>query len=108
MRDPRTHQIEHVAVDPELVIEVTDRSDGMIVEMSDQAGLRIEARIAGRVSPVKEAERKWITLHLLSLSRLTGPAPLSLNGHRFEVSGWPTRPASPVAGSRTFNQRLCA
>ena len=54
VRDPRTHQIEHVAGDPKFVIEGTDRSDGMVVEVGDQARPRVEHRIAGRVSPVKE------------------------------------------------------
>ena len=69
VRDPRTHQIEHVAGDPKVVVESTDRRDGLIVEMSDQARRRVEPRISGPVSPVEETGREGVTLHPFSLSR---------------------------------------
>ncbi len=69
VRDPRTHQIEHVAGDPKVVVESTDCRDGLIVEMSDQARRRVEPRIAGPVSPVEETGREGVALHPFSLSR---------------------------------------
>ena len=70
VRDPRTHQIEHVAGDPKFVIEGTDRSDGLVVEVGDQARPRVETRIAGPVNSVEETEREGAAVHLLSLPRL--------------------------------------
>ena len=96
MRDPRTHQVEYVAGDPKFVIEGTDCSDGIVVEVGDQARPRVELRIAGPVSPVKETEGEGVTFHPLSLSRLRTPH----RGHRSCDSplqcghtrrGWPRR-----------------
>ena len=92
VRDPRTHQIEHVSGNPEFLIEGADRTDGMLVDVGDQARPRVEHRIGGRVSPVEEAWREWHAVHPLR-PLVAGDAPSGDEGRAAGGSfSWSPRP----------------
>ena len=95
VRDPRTHQIEYVAGDPKFVIERTDCSDGMVVEVSDQARPRVEHRIAYRSARSKNPSGKALPSTVSVCSRVARPQPDGpLKARLFPVgllvkAGWP-------------------
>jgi hypothetical protein len=54
VRDPRGHEIEHVAVDAELVVEGADGGDGGLVDVGDQPVGLVEDRVGQAVGAVEE------------------------------------------------------
>jgi hypothetical protein len=45
VRHPRGHEIEHLAVDAELLVERADRGDGARVDVGDEAADLVEVAI---------------------------------------------------------------
>ena len=54
VRHPRAHEVEHVAVDAELVVERADRGDRAVVDVGDQAREPVERVVGAGVGAVEE------------------------------------------------------
>jgi hypothetical protein len=58
VRHPRAHEVEHVAREVQLLVEVTDRGDGVVVDVGDEPGRRVEDRVVAVVRAVEETRRE--------------------------------------------------
>jgi hypothetical protein len=58
VRDPRAHQVEDVAGDPQLLVQGTDSGDGVVVDMGDEPRRRVERGVVSVVDSVEEAGRE--------------------------------------------------
>jgi hypothetical protein len=56
--DPRRHEVEHLAVESELVIERPDGGDGPVVDVRDEPGPGVELGVGAGVRAVEEAGRE--------------------------------------------------
>ena len=62
VRDPRAHEVEDVASDAQLLVELADRRDGVVVDVRDQTGRRVELGVVGLVEPCEELGREAAAL----------------------------------------------
>ena len=58
VRHPRAHEVEHLAVDAELVVERTDRGDGAVVDVGDEPRHPVERVVATGIGAVEEPRRE--------------------------------------------------
>jgi hypothetical protein len=63
VRHPGPHEIEHVAVDSQFLVEGTDRGDGVVVDMRHEPGNRVEVGVRPAVGAVEEARRERLDTH---------------------------------------------
>ena len=56
--DPRRHQVEHVTLDHELVVERADGRDGAVVDVGDEAVGPVERGVVVGVGPIEEPARE--------------------------------------------------
>jgi hypothetical protein len=55
VRDPRRHEVEHVAVEAQLGVQRADGGDRPVVDVRDEPGGAVERGVVGLVGAVEEA-----------------------------------------------------
>ena len=78
VRHPRAHEVEHVTVEAELVVERPDRGDGAVVDVGDEPQRPVELGVGARIGPVEEPGWEG---HAVGLAGIE-PATSSLSGMR--------------------------